>query len=118
MRPWPHLRVQKYELLAIWPNVFVKKYNKIQWQRLAKDGLSLKAQYFTAQEKSEIFFRLFQRADCKHTQKHIQRMGKPRDFAGKLLKNIKRAEQWMPMRERAGGEVYERGNTNGANGHE
>ena len=51
MRPWPHLRVQKYELLAIWPNVFVKKYNKIQWQRLAKDGLPLKAQYFTAQEK-------------------------------------------------------------------
>ena len=118
MRPWPHLRVQKYELLAIWPNVFVKKYNKIWWQRLAKDGLPLKAQYFTAQEKSERFFRLFQRADCKHTQKHIQHMGKPRDFAEKLLKNIKRAEVWKRMRGNAGGEVYERGNTNGANGHE
>ena len=94
MRPSPHLRVQKYKLPAIWPNVFVKKYNKIWWQRLAKDGLPLKAQYFTAQEKSESFFRFFQRADCKHTQKHIQRMGKPRDFAGKLLKNIKRAEEW------------------------
>ena len=76
----------------------MKKYNKIQWQRLAKEWLPLKAQYFTAQEKSEIFFRLFQRADCKHTQKHIQRMGKPRDFAGKLLKNIKRTEEWMHMR--------------------
>ena len=42
-------------------------------------------------------------------------MGKPRDFAGKLLKNIKRAEGWMQMRERAGGKVYERGNTNGTN---
>ena len=94
MRPSPHLRVQKYELLAIWPNVFVKKYNKIWWQRLAKDGLPLKAQYFTAQEKSERFFRIFQRADCKHTQKHIQHMGKLRDFAGKLLKNIKRTEEW------------------------
>ena len=46
-------------------------------------------------------------------------MGKPRDFAGKLLKNIKRAEKWKRMRGNAGGEVYEReGNTNGANGHE
>ena len=36
-------------------------------------------------------------------------------FAGKLLKNIKRAEGWMQMRERAGGKVYERGNTNGTN---
>ena len=94
MRPSPHLRVQKYELPAIWPNVFVKKYNKIWWQRRAKDMLPLKAQYFTTQEKSERFFRLFQRADCKHTQKHIQSMGKPRDFAGKLLKSIKRAEEW------------------------
>ena len=115
MRPWPHLRVQKYELLAIWPNVFVKKYNKIWWQRLAKDGLPIKAQYFTAQEKSERFFRLFQRADCKHTQKHIQYMGEPRDFAGKLLKNIKRAEEWKRMMGNAGGEVHERGNTNGTN---
>ena len=115
MRPWPHLRVQKYELLAIWPNVFVKKYNKIQWQRLAKDELLLKAQYFTAQEKSERFFRLFQRADCKHTQKHIQHMEKPRDYAGKLLKNIKRVEGWMHMRGNAGGKVYERGNTNKTN---
>ena len=116
MRPWPHLRVQKYELLAIWPNVFVKKYNKTWWQRLAKDGLPLKAQYFTAQEKSERFFRLFQRADCKHTQKHIQHMGEPRDFAGKLLKNIKRTEEWKRMRGNAGGKVYEReGNTNGTN---
>ena len=108
MRPWPHLRVQKYELLAIWPNVFVKKYNKIWRQRLAKDGLPLKAQYFTTQEKSERFFRLFQRAECKHTQKHIQRMGKPRDFAGKLLKNIKRTEEWMQMRGNAVGK-YMRG---------
>ena len=45
-------------------------------------------------------------------------MGKPRDFAEKLLKNIKRAEVWKRMRGNAGGEVYERGNTNGANGHE
>ena len=97
----------------------MKKYNKIWWQRLAKDWLPLKAQHFTAQEKSERFFRLFQRADCKHTQKHIQHMGKLRDFAGKLLKNIKRAEEWKRMRGNAGGEVYEReGNTNGANGHE
>ena len=81
-----------------------------------KDRLPLKAQYFTAQEKSERFFRLFQRADCKHTQKHIQRMGKLRDFAGKLLKNIKRAEEWMQMRGNTGGKVYEReGNTNGTN---
>ena len=108
MRPWPHLRVQKYELLAIWPNVFVKKYNKIWWQRLAKDGLPIKAQYFTPQEKSERFFRLFQRADCKHTQKHIQHMGKPRVFAGKLLKNIKRAEEWKRMKGNTGGKVYER----------
>ena len=42
-------------------------------------------------------------------------MGKLRDFAEKLLKNIKRTEEWMPMRESAGGEVYERGNTNGTN---
>ena len=42
-------------------------------------------------------------------------MGKPRDFAGKLLKNIKRTEEWMQMRGNAGGEVYERGNTNGTN---
>ena len=43
-------------------------------------------------------------------------MGKPRDFAGKLLKNIKRAEGWMRMRGNAGGEVHEReGNTNGTN---
>ena len=42
-------------------------------------------------------------------------MGEPRDFDGKLLKNIKRTEEWMPMRESAGGEVYERGNTNGTN---
>ena len=110
MRPWPHLRVQKYELLAIWPNVFVKIYNKIQWQRLAKDRLPLKAQYFTAQEKSESFFRLFQRADCKHTQKHIQLMGKPRDFAGKLLKYIKRAEEWKSMRGNAVGK-YMKGGT-------
>ena len=42
-------------------------------------------------------------------------MGKPRDFAGKLLKNIKRAEEWKRMRGgNAGGNVYEReGNTNG-----
>ena len=93
----------------------MKKYNKIQWQRLAKDWLPLKAQYFTAQEKSERFFRLFQRADCKHTQKHIQHMGKLRDFAGKLLKSIKRAEGWMQMRGNASGKVYERGNTNGTN---
>ena len=47
-------------------------------------------------------------------------MGKPRDFAGKLLKNIKRTEEWMHMRGECCGEVYERerGNTNGANGHE
>ena len=86
----------------------MKKYNKIQWQRLAKDRLPLKAQYFTAQEKSERFFRLFQRADCKHTQKHIQHMGKLRDFAGKLLKNIKKAEGWMQMRGNAVGK-YMRG---------
>ena len=42
-------------------------------------------------------------------------MGKLRDFAGKLLKNIKRTEEWMQMRGNAGGEVYERGNTNGTN---
>ena len=43
-------------------------------------------------------------------------MGELRDFAGKLLKNIKRAEGWMRMRGNAGGEVYEReGNTNGTN---
>ena len=72
----------------------MKKYNKIWWQRLAKDRLPLKAQYFTSQEKSEIFFRLFQRAECKHTQKHIQHMEKPRDFVEKPLKNIKRAEEW------------------------
>ncbi len=43
-------------------------------------------------------------------------MGKPRDFAGKLLKNIKRAEEWMHMRGNAGGKVYEReGNTNETN---
>ena len=43
-------------------------------------------------------------------------MEKPRDFAGKLLKNIKRAEEWKRMRGNAGGKVYEReGNTNGTN---
>ena len=109
MRPWPHLRVQKYELLAIWPNVFVKKYNKIWWQKLAKDGLPLKAQHFTAHEKSERFFRLFQRSDCKHTQKHILHMGKPRVFAGKLLKNIKRAEEWKRMRGNAMGKYMKEG---------
>ena len=94
----------------------MKKYNKIQWQRLAKDGLPLKTQHFTAQEKSERFFRLFQRAECEHTQKHIQHMEKPRVFAGKMLKNIKRAEEWMHMRGNVGGKVYEReGNTNGTN---
>ena len=110
MRPWPHLRVQKYELLAIWPNVFVKKYNKIWWQRLAKDGLPLKAQYFTAQEKSERFFRLFQRAAYKHTHTHIQHMGKLRKFPGKQLKNIKRAEEWKSMRGNAVGK-YMKGGT-------
>ena len=46
-------------------------------------------------------------------------MEKLRDFAGKLLKNIKRTKEWKRMRGNAGGEVYEReGNTNGANGHE
>ena len=46
-------------------------------------------------------------------------MGKPRDFAGKLLKNIKRTEEWMQMRGNAVGKyMRERGNTNGANGHE
>ena len=93
----------------------MKKYNKIWWHRLAKDKLPLKAQYFTTHEKSERFFRLFQRADCEHTQKHIQHMRKPRDFTGKLLKNIKRTEEWMQMRGNAGGKVYERGNTNGTN---
>ena len=43
-------------------------------------------------------------------------MGKPRDFVRKLLKNIKKAEEWMQMRGNAGGKVYEReGNTNGTN---
>ena len=35
-------------------------------------------------------------------------MGKPRDFAGKLLKNIKKTEEWKRMRGNVGGEVYER----------
>ena len=35
-------------------------------------------------------------------------MGKLRDFAGKLLKNIKRAEEWMHMRGNAVGK-YMRG---------
>ncbi|MBQ5909127.1 MAG: hypothetical protein IIW85_02215, partial [Bacteroidaceae bacterium] len=39
--------------------VFVKKYNKIWWQRLAKDRLPLKAQHFTAQEKVKDFFDFF-----------------------------------------------------------
>ena len=42
-------------------------------------------------------------------------MGKLRDFAEKLLKNIKRVEGWMHMRGNAGGKVYERGNTNKTN---
>lgn len=42
-------------------------------------------------------------------------MEKPRDYAGKLLKNIKRVEGWMHMRGNAGGKVYERGNTNKTN---
>ena len=37
-------------------------------------------------------------------------MGKPRDFAGKLLKNIKRTEEWMRMRGNAV-EKYMRGGT-------
>ena len=46
-------------------------------------------------------------------------MGKPRDFAEKLLKNIKRAEEWMHMRGNAVEKYMRgRGNTNGANGHE
>ena len=88
---------------------FCEKIQQNKWQRLAKDGLPLKAQYFTAQEKSERFFRLFQRADCKHTQKHIQRMGKPRVFARKLLKNIKGAEEWMQMRGNAVGKYIKGG---------
>ena len=78
-------------------------------------GFLLKPNTLRPKKKVKVFFRLFQRADCKHTQKHIQRMGKLRDFAGKLLKNIKRTEEWMQMRGNAGGEVYERGNTNGTN---
>ena len=43
-------------------------------------------------------------------------MGEPRVFDGKLLKNIKRAEEWKRMRGDAVGKVYEReGNTNGTN---
>ena len=43
-------------------------------------------------------------------------MEKPRDFAEKLLKNIKRTKEWKRMRGNAGGEVYEReGNMNGTN---
>ncbi len=37
-------------------------------------------------------------------------MGKPRDFAGKLLKNIKKVEKWMQMRGNAMGK-YMRGGT-------
>ena len=37
-------------------------------------------------------------------------MGKLRDFAGKLLKNIKRAEVWKRMRGNAGGK-YMKGGT-------
>ena len=36
-------------------------------------------------------------------------MGKPRDFAGKLLKNINKTKEWKRMRGDAGGKVYERG---------
>ena len=37
-------------------------------------------------------------------------MGKPRDFAGKLLKNIKKVEEWKRMRGDAVGK-YMRGGT-------
>ncbi len=56
-------------------------------------GFLLKLNTLQPKKKVKDFFLLFQRAECKHTQKHIQRMGKPRDFVGKLLKNIKRAEE-------------------------
>ena len=89
MRPWPHLRVQKYELPAIWPNVFVKKYNKIQWQRLAKDGFPLKAQYFTAQEKSERFFRLFSTGGLQTYAKTHTAHGKTERFCEKTAQEHK-----------------------------
>ena len=78
-------------------------------------GFLLKLNTLRPIKKVKDFFDFFQRADCKHTQKHIQRMGKPRFFDGKLLKNIKRAEEWIRMRGNASGKVYERGNTNGTN---
>ena len=71
-------------------------------------GFLLKLNTLRPMKKVKDFFRLFQRADCKHTQKHIQHMGKPRVFAGKLLKNIKRTEEWMQMRGNAVGK-YMRG---------
>ena len=73
-------------------------------------GFLLKLNTLRPKKKVKDFFRLFQRADCKHTQKHIQHMGKPRDFAGKLLKNIKRAEEWKSMRGNAVGK-YMKGGT-------
>ena len=43
-------------------------------------------------------------------------MEKPRDFAGKLLKNIKRAEEWVQMRGNAVEKYMRgRGNTNRTN---
>ena len=89
MRPWPHLRVQKYKLLAIWPNVFVKKYNKIWWQWLAKDGLLLKAQYFTAQEKSESFFSTFSTGGLQTYAKTHTAHGETERFCGKTAQEHK-----------------------------
>ena len=54
----------------------------------------LKLNTLRPKKKSERFFDFFNGRTANIRKKHIQHMGKLRDFAGKLLKNIKRAEEW------------------------
>ena len=81
--------MQKYELPAIWPNVFEKKYNKIWWQWLAKDGLLLKAQYFTAQEKKVKDFSTFSTGGLQTYAKTHTAHGKTERFCRKTAQEHK-----------------------------
>ena len=74
-------------------------------------GFLLKLNTLRPNKKVKDFFDFFNGRTANIRKNTYSTWGKLRDFAGKLLKNIKRAEQWMPMRESAGGEVYEREGT-------
>ena len=72
-------------------------------------GFLLKLNTLQPKKKVKDFFDFFNGRTVNIRKKHIQHMGKPRDFAEKLLKSIKRTEEWMQMRGNAVGKYIKGG---------